>query len=424
MTTINTYKITLILFVILLTAQCSVDKKESDKTIDIEANVQNFKGVKLSELAEQIEYIPLQTDSSNMLERISTIDISDKYIFINGLNSCFLFDRNGKFLSQIGRKGKGPGEYLYPGSVEISGEYLFVANLKNILVYNVYNKFIANIDVKTAIGNGNDNFFPLSDSLIILHIRNGSGDEKYKATIYDLKSNAIHSFNNYYKYEKLKPSSNSMDGDAQFYCVGNLLFYKELFNDTIFRINAVNDSYKMKPSYSFHLGKYRYPQSFRSLSSEKKIKEIFNYIWILNIYETRTRIFMRCNFGNHNPLKTQKKYVINGETTYGRSEILGIYDKNNGETFFNDPLNPKDEVNPNGIINDLDGGMNFIPKSKVNDSTLAMTINAFDLKSYINSEVFKNSTPLYPEKKKELEKLAKRFNENDNPVLVLVKMKE
>lgn len=121
---------------------------------------------------------------------------------------------------------------------------------------------------------------------------------------------------------------------------------------------------------------------------------------------------------------SEKRYVINGETTYGQSVILGVYDKNTGETFFNDPLNPKDEVNPNGIINDLDGGMNFFPVSKVNDSTLAMTVNAYDLIAYVNSEVFKTSTAMFPQKKKALEKLANGLNGNDNPVLVMVKLRE
>jgi hypothetical protein len=45
------------------------------------------------------------------------------------------------------------------------------------------------------------------------------------------------------------------------------------------------------------------------------------------------------------------------------------------------------------------------------------------LKAHVASESFKNSTPKYPEKKRELEKLAVSLKETDNPVLVLVKMK-
>ncbi|MZP67102.1 MAG: hypothetical protein GT597_13230, partial [Bacteroidales bacterium] len=45
------------------------------------------------------------------------------------------------------------------------------------------------------------------------------------------------------------------------------------------------------------------------------------------------------------------------------------------------------------------------------------------LKEYVASENFKNSKPLYPEKKKELEKLADSLKETDNPVLVMVRLK-
>jgi hypothetical protein len=42
----------------------------------------------------------------------------------------------------------------------------------------------------------------------------------------------------------------------------------------------------------------------------------------------------------------------------------------------------------------------------------------------MGSEEFKNSTPKYPEKKKELEKLASSLDENDNPVLMLIQLKQ
>ncbi len=40
------------------------------------------------------------------------------------------------------------------------------------------------------------------------------------------------------------------------------------------------------------------------------------------------------------------------------------------------------------------------------------------------SEEFRNSKPVYPEKKRELEKLANSLKETDNPVLILVSLKK
>jgi tRNA(Phe) wybutosine-synthesizing methylase Tyw3 len=45
------------------------------------------------------------------------------------------------------------------------------------------------------------------------------------------------------------------------------------------------------------------------------------------------------------------------------------------------------------------------------------------LKDHVTSVAFKKYNPKFPEKKKELERLANSLNENDNPVLMLVKLR-
>ncbi len=80
-----------------------------------------------------------------------------------------------------------------------------------------------------------------------------------------------------------------------------------------------------------------------------------------------------------------------------------------------------------GITNDIDGGPPFPPfyyfQGK-GEEILIGWIHAFSLKTHVESEAFKNSNPKYPEKKKQIEKLAASLDENDNPVLMLVKLKE
>ena len=77
-----------------------------------------------------------------------------------------------------------------------------------------------------------------------------------------------------------------------------------------------------------------------------------------------------------------------------------------------------------GLINDLDGGPDIWPKTTKDDNTIITWINALKLKDYITSETFKNSKPKYPEKKKELEKLANKLKETDNPVLVIISLRK
>ena len=80
-----------------------------------------------------------------------------------------------------------------------------------------------------------------------------------------------------------------------------------------------------------------------------------------------------------------------------------------------------------GIANNLDGGLMFFPMNYFVENEfeyLAAVINPYELKAHVASEAFKTFTPKYLEKKRELEKLANRLKEDDNPVLMLVKLKE
>ena len=64
-----------------------------------------------------------------------------------------------------------------------------------------------------------------------------------------------------------------------------------------------------------------------------------------------------------------------------------------------------------GLSNDLDGGPDIWPRTFKDDSTIVSWIEALKLKEYIASNAFKESNPKYPDKKKELEKLAIRLKE-------------
>jgi len=81
-------------------------------------------------------------------------------------------------------------------------------------------------------------------------------------------------------------------------------------------------------------------------------------------------------------------------------------------------------IKSEGIINDIDGGPNILPRTIKDDNTVIALIDALQLKAYVSSETFKNSMPRFPEKKRDLEKLASGLKETDNPVLIFVKIRK
>jgi hypothetical protein len=80
-----------------------------------------------------------------------------------------------------------------------------------------------------------------------------------------------------------------------------------------------------------------------------------------------------------------------------------------------------------GILNDLDGGIMFQPENYYveNDCEYMISwINPYQLKMHIAGNEFLKSVPKYPEKKKELEKVAASLKETDNPVLMMLRLKK
>ena len=412
-----------LLFVLMIVA-CSKPPKNSELiVIDLEANIDNFKRVDLSELATEVEYIPLETNQNCLISLIRNIDINREFIFISHYGECLLFDTKGKFISLIGKKGKCPGEYLYPGLVNIGENSLFISSYRDLLIYNKSGEFIEKVKNPVNFDNTpfNKNWIPLSDSLFICQIRNVMGQEENKAIIFNRYSDTVQLFPNHIKFNRIKNSSRTDDGRAEFYFFRNELFYKEYTDDTLFRLN---NKKLMEPVFTFNLGKFKMPYQLRSLPSAEYMGKINDYIWIINHFETEHFFFFKFYFGSHYPFKTKKEYLIEGESRFGWAPVLGVYKKKTGEAFIVQPPEIDDSVNPNGIGNDWDGGLNFFPEARINDSTLLMSFLPYELKKFVRTVAFKNSTPKYPEKKKELERLAKSLNENDNPVLMLVKLKE
>jgi hypothetical protein len=78
-------------------------------------------------------------------------------------------------------------------------------------------------------------------------------------------------------------------------------------------------------------------------------------------------------------------------------------------------------------MNDLDGGLKFLPKSyfvENNREYLVELIDPYDLKNQISKSNFNKTAQKYSEKKEALIKLADSLKETDNPVLMIVRMKK
>jgi len=98
----------------------------------------------LSELIKNCEVIQLETNDSSLFKSIYHASVSENYVAIHsrGRMPIKLFDRKGKFIRNIGKIGRGPGEFtsLYDIQLDEPANKVYLtpfANSKQIIVYDL-----------------------------------------------------------------------------------------------------------------------------------------------------------------------------------------------------------------------------------------------------------------------------------------------
>jgi len=106
-------KLSSLLFCCFICA-CNQARKSDYLVIDLTNNHQlPIEKIALSEISETIQIIPLETSDSVLIGRISGIKMEADRLYVRASNGVFVFDSNGKFLNTVGSKGRGPREYVY-----------------------------------------------------------------------------------------------------------------------------------------------------------------------------------------------------------------------------------------------------------------------------------------------------------------------
>lgn len=97
------------LLIFLLTT-CFIHAQQK---IDLYGNKDNFQKINLSQVAEKITYIPLEVTDESLLSEELQIFYAKDDIFVGDQQTglFYRFDKSGKFLNKIGRKGDGPEDY-------------------------------------------------------------------------------------------------------------------------------------------------------------------------------------------------------------------------------------------------------------------------------------------------------------------------
>jgi len=379
----------------LFVISCQVTNNR-DKNQIITFNLREFpkiSTIKLSELGfVDIKYIPLETTDQSIISRINEIKIGDGFFLIKLFNTILKYQDDGSFITKIGRVGRGPDEFTVAHDVDIDNknQYIYIVSAwqKKFIVYSENGEFLRTFHCPQNTTN-----FKITEEGILCYSINSFANVETSYNLIDTGGRIIKSFPNMYPYNG-NPNTTIFEENL-FYRFKNRLFKKEIYSDTVYVFEKIS----FKPHLAIEHGEKLLTTKARSNSPPLLLLE--NFISQKNLFEFGDYIYYEFMYD----FKIGSYNVLRG--------LIGSK-KNNFQFLINSEI---------GLINDLDGGPNIWPKTIKDDETLISWIDAIKLKNHVISDAFINSTPKYPEKKKELEKLANSLKETDNPVLMLVRLK-
>ena len=117
-----------------------------------------------SQIADDIEFIPLETTNECLISNfIRNIVVTQKDIIVFDYDGCYRFNRQGKYLNKIGVKGNGPGEYTRPMSIVVDtlNNWVYFSDFHSgrFVKYDYTGRYLADLKVEN-MGRNNTLYKP------------------------------------------------------------------------------------------------------------------------------------------------------------------------------------------------------------------------------------------------------------------------
>ncbi len=394
-------KYRILLIAILLFSSCNNDQtKHSDvPLIDLEGLWDSDGFVKLSEVAESVEYIALKKTNICILPGGYMIlaKRQDEYIIIyTPKQPIYIFNKSGKFLFTLANYGQGPGEFL-------AAQVEFDASNKLFWILDPSQKKLLKFDKSGVFMDE----FKLSSDAKRMAIRS---DGQLYVLILPFRLHPelaeVQELNVEGQIVDRIPLYQNREPGAGDYA--SITAFFGLINDTLY----------------FNEGPYRYGYY---LSKKNKWEEAWK------MYQGKNSLPDEAYYGTSEPSFTTGPAVISTiETSQylfmcGQKEGLQkrfVHFKDQDITKSNHILAETiDQMDIYGLFNDVDGGLPFWP-SRYSGSDLLVQVN--DAQRYIdiaNGHLKYYGTEQTAPLSSKLRAFCKKLDPEDNPVVMVVKLK-
>lgn len=296
------------LFLAVITFSCHLQQKPTleygeDNVMIINVDPKQVDNIEISEIIEDVEFIPLSSSDEAILGEIERISVKNEMVFIHDRTSheIKIFNLKGDFIGKISNQHKGPGGYIDIDAFSVTEDGSIVEIYDNrqfkFLKYNLENDFLGQVQVDYLVqdfvvdSEGGKvvytgflpsyqmDGFPIQNRLLICDssgIKNMGLQYHYNEDMTKVVGSPYNFFNN---------------GDTVGLAaerLSNEIFY--ILKDTIFL------------KYKVSFGKYDSPVNYRSSLSEIKYfvnsGNLSNYASLGQVLETADYVFFNYAFNN------------------------------------------------------------------------------------------------------------------------------
>lgn len=345
--------------------------------VDVDRNTKIVDAIKLSDVADSVEYIPLDTSNRVLISKIQDLHVLDSLLLIRDKGATYLFNSSGQFQKSLYSIGKGPGE-AYGTHTAVDNKNIYVGNqwTKKIMHFSKKGEFLDEKSYSQFFWQ----FYFLKDMVVFpedIH------PIDYSFYVQNRATDSI-TYQHPFRYNHLPYTRG---GYSNMYVWFNVfednLFFKEQVCDTIF---STTDFCNIRQAYILDFGLRRLkPEDYFS----RKPHKFDNKQFITAFKETRKFLLMK---GVDNNKLCQ--YIFNKND----KQLLKSYNLQ--------------------IKNDLDGGPSLhyweINNSSYDSPVLYFYIHPYELLEKTNK----------PSLNCKLDQIRKSMCINNNPVLVKAYLKQ
>lgn len=359
----------------------------TDFTIDVDKISEQ---IDISSLIDSgVKIVKLETTDECLVSDIKQVDYANGLIYIadNVSQSVLIFNESGKYKGRVGKRGNGPGEYNRLGFFQIVGSYMYImdSSCSKLLKYNLETRNGVRLDINDDIYF--DSFYVMGGHLYLLSNNSSSSMGSFNLLKYNMKTDDVVCYLPF--NEKLSKNLSTW----------GLLQYVSRYDDELLVLFANNDtiysvtSESAIPQYAYHFSKRSMPAELRKKDGMEIMMTAMDKRYIRGLDEI-------VNLKDH--------FIVKYGDVIVRSVL---YDKRNDEYQVGNWL----------VLGNLGDFYMYHYKFTDNNEMIVME-PAYSFLSSWESK-YSKSPFARPQDKKRFEEIYHRTGEDDNPIVVLTKVK-